>query len=105
MRMFSRKKPDDLNEKERVKNLFHNKPSKLREIPGFRNSTPKICKLQSDKWLLICLSLFLHLLNLNKINQDLISFVEKVDVPLICVHSLNNCLINTMHLDFLATDK
>ena len=49
MRMFSRKKPDDLNEKERVKNLFHNKPSKLREIPGFRNSTPKICKLQSDK--------------------------------------------------------
>jgi len=43
MRMFSKKKPDDLNEKERVKNLFHHKPSKLREIPAFRNSTPKIC--------------------------------------------------------------
>jgi len=47
MRMFSRKKPEDLNEKERVKNLFHNKPSYLRKIPAFRNSTPKICKIDS----------------------------------------------------------
>jgi hypothetical protein len=45
MRMFSRKKPEDLNEKEKVKTLFHNQ-SILRDIPGFRNSTPKICEIR-----------------------------------------------------------
>jgi hypothetical protein len=36
---------------------------------------------------------------------NLLQAITKVNVPLICVHSLNNCLINPKHLDFLATDK